>query len=77
MLQFCRMDEKHLTPLEAFQHFLKNYTGKKGSDIYEAVYAMQGRRTHGLGVRRIRSLLEKYAPGVYEFHAGEPYFVKK
>ena len=30
-----------------------------------------------LGAKRIYRLLEKYAPGVYEFHQGEPYFTKK
>lgn len=30
-------------------------------------YAMQGKRTYKLGERRIKTLLERYAPDTYEF----------
>lgn len=70
------MDIK-MTPHEAFRHFADNYKGEKQSDFYEALYALEGKRKYTLGIRRIKNLLEKYAPGVYEFHEGEPYFLRK
>lgn len=71
----CDMDR--LTPEEAFRHFLENYKGRKEKEIQEAKYALEGKRPYGLGVRRIKNLLDRYAPGIYEFHKGEPYFTKK
>ena len=55
------------TYLDAFRHFLENWTGRVPKDVQEAKYAMDGKRRHGLGDKRIRSLLEKYAPERYEF----------
>lgn len=55
------------TPEGAFRHFLENYKGKKDRDIYEAKYTLDNGRPYPLGVRRIRRILEKHAPGKYEF----------
>lgn len=55
------------TPAAAFLHFLENYKGEMSRDLYEAKYTAQGLRKHPLGARRIKRLLEKYAPGKYEF----------
>ena len=55
------------THAEAFRHFLANWKGRIPKDVQEAKYAMEGKRRHGLGEKRIRHLLEKYAPERYEF----------
>lgn len=76
----------HLTPADAWQEFYiwirlqpawTDLPPKERKRIYDAQSDFMERRGKRLGVSRIRSLLEKYAHGVYEFHAGEPYFVKK
>lgn len=59
--------ELKFTPTEAFLHFLKNYTGPMYPELYEAKYAAEGKRKHPLGTDRAKRLLEKYAPGKYEF----------
>lgn len=63
---FAGMDLR-FTPAEAFQHFLDNFQGAKDKEIQEAKYALEGKRKHPLGVRRVKRILEKYAPGKYEF----------
>ena len=63
------------TPMEAFRHFLENWQGAIPKDVQNAKYAMEGREILrngkrvkiGLGPRRINRLLDKYAPGKYEF----------
>ena len=55
------------TPLQAFLHFLENYTGQMNPELYEAKYTAQGLRKHPIGAKRIKRLLDKYAPGKYEF----------
>ena len=58
------------TPAEAFRHFLDNYQpadGKVPKEIQEAKYTLEGKRTYSLGARRIKRLLDEYAPGKYEF----------
>lgn len=62
----CRMDLS-FSPAAAFRHFLENIPAPVPGEVQEAKYALEGKRKHGLGVRRIRRLLEKYAPGKYEF----------
>jgi hypothetical protein len=59
--------DKEVTPTEAFLHFLGNCPKPVPADVHEAKYAMQGKRTYKLGDRRIKTLLEKYAPERYEF----------
>lgn len=56
-----------VTPLQAFQHFLEKCTSPIEGEIQEAKYAMQGKRPYKLGERRIKTLLERYAPDTYEF----------
>lgn len=56
-----------LTPEQAFDHFLKNWEGAVPKDVQEAKYARDGLRRAGLGRTRIKNLLEKYAPGKYEW----------
>ena len=55
------------SPPDAFRHFLDNWKGAIPKEIQEAKYALEGKRTHGLGGKRIKRLLEQYAPGKYEF----------
>jgi hypothetical protein len=78
------MDTKQLTPIEAWDEFYKNYTckGNKPNEIVLAEYTRRERLivkgvTKALGVKRIRRLLDKYAPGQYDFHEGNPYFTIK
>lgn len=66
MQTFAGMD-LHFTPEQAFRHFLENHEGAKDKEIQEAKYTLEGKRKHALGVRRIKRLLDKYAPGRYEF----------
>ncbi len=56
-----------VTPIQAFEHFLENVQHPIEGEIYEAKYAMQGKRPYKLGDKRIKTLLEKYAPDKYEF----------
>ena len=68
------MDTKHLTPLEAWDDFYKNFErdGKTPNEIVLAEYTRRGGwfngKTKNLGERRIKRLLDKYAPGKYQFH---------
>lgn len=63
------------TPMNAFKHFLDNWQGSIPKDVQNAKYAMEGRPivrngkrvVVALGPKRIKSLLDKYAPGKYEF----------
>jgi len=77
------MKKKHLTPLEAWDDFYKNYKESKPSELYVAQKTYEGKafqpksgKVKQLGPLRIRRLLDKYAPGQYEFHEGSPYFTK-
>lgn len=80
---FEAMDTKHLGPLEAWDDFYRNFQreGNTPNEIVVAEYTRRGKlvvrgKTKTLGVKRIRRLLEKYAPGKYEYHEGQPYFTK-
>ena len=63
------------TPMEAFKHFLENWQGAIPKDVQNAKYVMEGRPVKrgnrmvylNLGTKRIKRLLDKYAPGKYEF----------
>lgn len=77
------MKKEHLTPLEAWADFYENYKGKKPSELYVAQKTYEGKayqpksgNVKQLGPQRIRRLLDKYAPGQYDFHEGSPYFTK-
>jgi hypothetical protein len=62
------MDLQFDTPADAFRHFLENWKyGAKPGEVQEAKYALEGKRKHPPGARRIKRLLDKYAPGKYEF----------
>lgn len=37
------------------------------ADVQEAKYAFEGKRRYGLGEKRIKALLTKYAPDRYDF----------
>ena len=63
---FARM-KLTFTPQEAFRHFLDNHQGPKEKEVQEAKYALDGLRKYPPGPRRIKRLLDKYAPGKYEF----------
>lgn len=79
------MKRQRLSPAEAWADFeLTILPGIKSPDanLRKAIQAGRGNvlragKVVPLGPNRIRKLLYKYAPGVYEFHEGEPYFVKK
>lgn len=67
---FCAQMEKHLTMQQAWDDFLQvvypNVEGrKKRMDI---IKALSDQRRGLLGARRIRRILEKYAPDRYTFH---------
>lgn len=77
------MDTKHLSPLEAWDDFYKNFKceGNTPNELVLAEYTNKQKlivngKTKRLGEKRIRRLLEKYAPGKYTFHEGQPYFTK-
>ena len=77
------MDTKHLSPLEAWEDFYKNFKceGNMPNELVLAEYTNKQKlivngKTKRLGEKRIRRLLEKYAPGKYTFHEGQPYFTK-
>lgn len=67
--------EKALTHKEAWADFCRWLDSSKAAgeiaripkDVQEARYADSGLRPHGLGEKRIKSLLTKYAPDRYEF----------
>ena len=79
------MDTKqHLSPLEAWDDFYLNFKceGNTPNEIVLAEYTRRGKlkvngKTKHLGEKRVRRLLEKYAPGKYHFHEGQPYFTKE
>lgn len=79
------MDTKHLTPLEAWADFWQGYTppNRMPNDLAVAQLTLKGKlkqpsgHIKTLGAKRIKSLLEKYAPGKYTFHEGQPYFTKE
>lgn len=75
------MDKKHLTPLEAWDDFYSWFQadGKTPNEIVLAEYTRRAKlkvrgKTKALGEKRIRRLLEKYAPGRYTFHQSQPFF---
>lgn len=79
------MSKKHMTPLEAWEDFYSNFKceGKMPGELIVANATAKNRVTQPksgkpkvLGPLRIRRLLDKYAPGQYEFHDGSPYFTK-
>lgn len=67
--------EKTLTHMEAWQDFLTWMEARRDAgeidripkDVQEAKYAATGQRRHGLGEKRIKNLLLKYAGDRYEF----------
>lgn len=74
-----------MTPLEAWEDFYNNYKcdGKTPGELIVAHATANGRQKQSksgkpktLGPLRIRRLLDKYAPGQYDFHEGSPYFTK-
>jgi len=77
------MEEKRLTPLEAWDEFYKNYKcdGPIPNELVVAQATHNGNQKNksgkakNLGVARIARLLEKYAPGKYQFH--EAHFTKQ
>ena len=81
---------QHLTAAEAWADFEAEILPSLGSltdmpDLRKAKQTARGtvkkKNRYGawvpvqLGWKRVKRLLEKYAPGRYEFHEGEPYFV--
>jgi hypothetical protein len=80
----------HLTPLEVWNEFWET-TGRHlkpvPNELWKANQTAQGGvkrvtkrgevNTVTLGAGRVKRLIEKYAPGRYEYHEGEPYFTRK
>ena len=80
---FVTMDEIPFTPLEAWDDFYQNFerVGRTPNEISVAEHTRRGRnivngKPKTLGAKRIRRLLDKYAPGKYQYHEGNPYFTK-
>ena len=78
------MDKTALTPLQAWDEFYSEYTKPEGDPFpNELIVAEATRRgkqkqkgkAKNLGAARIARLLEKYAPGKYQFH--EAHFTKQ
>jgi len=76
------MDAQRLAPLEAWDDFYTNFKceGNTPNEIILAEYTRREKltikgRTKTLGEKRIKRLLEKYAPGKYRFH--EAHFTKE
>lgn len=73
--------QQRLNPLEAWDDFYLNFKceGNTPNEIVLAEYTRRGKKISGkvknLGERRIKRLLEKYAPGKYQFH--EAHFTKE
>ena len=74
------------TPIEAWDEFYewvrkqpewKIYSRAEKEKVYDANTARKGQRKFKLDARRIANIIEKFAPGRYEFHEGEPYFIRK
>jgi hypothetical protein len=67
--------EKQLTHMEAWHDFYRWMESRRDAgdipripkDVQEAKYAASGDRKHGLGQKRIKNLLTKYAMDRYEF----------
>lgn len=84
------MERKKLTATEAWKDFSLNIVpaieGEIPNELHQARRAFEGKlkrlgkkgkeRVITLGPERIRRLLDKYAPGRYEYHNDEPYFTK-
>ena len=70
----CGM-ELNMTHMEAWKDFYKWMESRRDAgeiskipkDVQEAKYAANGDRKHGLGEKRIKNLLARYAPDRYEF----------
>lgn len=83
---FVPMKETHLTPDQAWADFWKQYMANKPRRVpnelavADATDRKMIKQKNGtlkrLGPRRIKRLLDKYAPGQYDFHDGSPYFTK-
>lgn len=82
---FVPMKKQHLTPDQAWTDFWKEYTANKPrlvpNELAVADATNRGAiKRNGvvkkLGPLRIARLLNKYAPGQYDFHEGSPYFTK-
>ncbi len=59
---------KTVTPLQAFQHFLKHCPKPIPKRVQEAKYCMMGKRDgYSLTEARIKNILTTYAPDKYEF----------
>lgn len=69
--------ENTLTHKEAWADFCRWMESRRAAgeisaipkDVQEAKYAEDGRRRHGLGEKRIKKLLTKYAPDRYRFES--------
>lgn len=77
------MKKQHLTPDQAWKDFWDEYIANKPrlvpNELAVADATFRGAiKRKGvikkLGPLRIRRLLDKYAPGQYDFHEGSPYF---
>jgi hypothetical protein len=73
-----------LTPSEAWEDFVENVlpsiptTKNSTLKVAKATHLGRVRDKNGnvktLGLKRIKAILETYAPGRYQFHEGEPWF---
>ena len=78
------MSKKRMTPLEAWEDFYNKFKceGNTPGELIVAHATAKGKQKQKngkpkhLGPLRIRRLLDKYAPGQYDFHEGSPYFTK-
>ena len=67
--------EQAITHMEAWNNFFNWMLSRQSAgeiaampkDIQEAKYAASGERRYGLGEKRIKNLLPKYAPDRYRF----------
>lgn len=78
--------KKRYSPAEAWADFEKEILPTieaPAAELRKAKQTAEGKvvKPNGtvvsLGSKRIKRLLDKYAPGVYQFHDAEPYFTKK
>jgi hypothetical protein len=81
--------KEHLTPSEVWLEFWTNVGSQMKpieNELHQADRTFRGEvkrkskkgvRVVTLGADRIKRLVEKYAPGRYEYHEGEPYFTRK
>lgn len=76
------MEEKRIDPIAAWDDFYSSLDIHPiPNEIVVAQATRNGKQKQNgkakvLGVKRIRRLLEKYAPGKYVYHEGQPYFTK-